>query len=52
MLLAEAHGPVLGVSTWCYLYGDDAARLATEVGDRWSTWLQSQAAGAESTVEP
>ena len=52
MLLAEAHGPVLGVSTWCYLYGDDAARLATEVGERWSTWLQSQAAGAEPTVEP
>ena len=43
MLLAESHGPALGVSVWTYRYGPDAARVAAEDADRWGSWLQARA---------
>jgi len=48
MLMAEAHGPVLGVSVWTYRYGPDAARVAAEDEAGWGRWLRGRAAGADT----
>ncbi|MFN8193041.1 MAG: SRPBCC domain-containing protein [Nocardioidaceae bacterium] len=47
LFAAEHVGPAVGVSTWLYLYGDDAAALAEREGARWREWLDRRAVPME-----
>ncbi len=42
-IAAEGDGPVVGVSVWSYLYGDEGAAAAAADGPRWWEWLGARA---------
>lgn len=43
---AEGHGPVVGVSVWSYLYGEEGAVAAERDEPRWRAWLDARAVPA------
>ena len=42
-MAAERNGDTMGMSVWCYLYGDDSSTSVERDLPRWQSWLESHA---------